>query len=355
MQNKNPWIGMPTTRFQGSKKKLLPNLHPVFSELQFNSCLDAFGGTGAVSFLLRQMGKVVTYNDILPSNHIMAQALFTNAPVEIDEDFLQQLFVAKKDFAYKKTVQDLYQDIYFTDEENQQIDVLIQNVELLSSKNLKNEIYYLLFQALLSKRPYNLFHRANLNMRTNDVKRSFGNKVTWDKPIIEHCLKFLKELRLCRSLGGNTEMNFSNHSAFELNSEFDLVYLDTPYAKSKGTQESNYFNFYHFLDALLVYQNIEKLVKHEVKHKPIYECGKTWYPTENIDEAFCKLFFRFKKSQLVTSYRSDGFPTVERLTEILSQTHCDIQIIDIGDYKYALSTRKVETKEVVIIAQSKLR
>ncbi len=39
-----------------------------------------------------------------------------------------------------------------------------------------------LFQSCISKRPYNLFHRKNLYVRTADVKRNFGNKTTWDKP-----------------------------------------------------------------------------------------------------------------------------------------------------------------------------
>lgn len=351
MQSEQPWIGMPSTRFQGSKKKLLPNLHSVFSELKFDSCLDAFGGTGSVSFLLKQMGKAVTYNDILPSNYIMANALFSSDPVEINEELFRELFVPQRGVEYETVVQKNYDNIYFTAEENQQIDIYCQNVQLLLSVGLKNEAYYLLFQSLLSKRPYNLFHRANLGMRTKEIKRSFGNKTTWDKAIIDHGLKFLKEMQFCRSAVSKTQMKFSNQSAFLLNQSFDLIYIDTPYAKSQGTQESNYFNFYHFLDALLAYDKITESIQSDVKHKPFYEFNKSWYPSENIDEAFVELFSRFKESQLVISYRSDGFPSVERLTEILEKTYREVQVIDIGRYNYVLSTRKSETKEIVIVAK----
>lgn len=346
-----PWSGMPSTRFQGSKKKLLPSLNSVFSGLDFKTCLDAFGGTGSVSFLLKQMGKSVTYNDVMPSSVVMAKALFVDGPVEIDEKTLLGLFNKKSNFKYRNVIQSLYKDIYFTDEENVQIDIFCQNVAELSSEVVKNEAFYLLAQSLLSKRPYNLFHRANLHMRTKEVERSFGNKATWDKPIVEHCLKFLKELRVCRARKGKYPMRFENKSAFDVKASYDLVYIDTPYAKSKGTQESNYFNFYHFLDALLAYDEIEKTVKLDVKHKPFYEFNKSWYPANDIDAAFCKLFSQFKNSKLVISYRSDGFPSVERLTEILGETHGNVQVNDIGNYKYVLSTQQSDTKEIVIVAQ----
>ena len=54
---------------------------------------------------------------------------------------------------------------------------------------------YLIYQACLKKRPFNLFHRANLRLRTNRrVKRSFGNAVTWERSFAEHALQAYDEL-----------------------------------------------------------------------------------------------------------------------------------------------------------------
>jgi len=55
----------PSTRYQGSKRKILPWLWSCLRELDFSSALDVFGGTGSVSFLFKKMGKEVTYNDRL--------------------------------------------------------------------------------------------------------------------------------------------------------------------------------------------------------------------------------------------------------------------------------------------------
>jgi len=45
----------PKTRYQGSKRKILPWMHSVFKKLEFDTVLDGFGGTGVVSFLLKKI------------------------------------------------------------------------------------------------------------------------------------------------------------------------------------------------------------------------------------------------------------------------------------------------------------
>ena len=87
-----PWEGMPRTRYQGSKRKVLSHLYGIFRELTFKTCLDAFGGTGSVTHCLARMGKIVTFNDILPSNVVIAKALFANKPIVMTNIDVQNLF-----------------------------------------------------------------------------------------------------------------------------------------------------------------------------------------------------------------------------------------------------------------------
>ena len=51
---------VPTTRYQGSKRKILPWLYECLRNYEFHTVLDAFGGTGMVSYLFKRMGKRVT-------------------------------------------------------------------------------------------------------------------------------------------------------------------------------------------------------------------------------------------------------------------------------------------------------
>ena len=48
-------------------------------------------------------------------------------------------------------------------------------------------------QACLMKRPFNLFHRKNLYIRTANVERQFGNKTTWETPFPTLFTRLVKE------------------------------------------------------------------------------------------------------------------------------------------------------------------
>lgn len=343
---------MPATRYQGSKRKVLPFLYDVFKKLHFTTCLDAFGGTGSVTHLLRNMDKKVFYNEIMPSSCMIARALFANKPVTLTLEQLDQLLIRRKEIKYNNIIEKNYKGIYFLDEENKQLDTFCENIKLLPNDTSQAESYYLLFQSMLCKRPYNLFHRANLNMRIKDVPRSFGNKVTWEKPFIQHMHKFYRELCVYRKYQSRYKVNISCDSAFEIKKAYDVVYIDTPYAKNKGKQESNYFNFYHFLDAILDYDNIPVRAVSGLKHKPIYEQNKSWHPDSTLLEAFKALFSNYTDSSLVFSYRNDGYPAPEELMMVLREFYESVESVPLVDYKYALSTRKKNTIEIVLVAQN---
>src|SRR5205814_7034546 len=83
--------------------------------------------------------------------------------------------------------------VFYLEEENIWLDNFIQKVATVDNKFKRAIILSVLFQACLSKRTFNLFHRANLNLRTNNVKRNFGNKTTWEKPFEDLIKKFVSE------------------------------------------------------------------------------------------------------------------------------------------------------------------
>lgn len=47
---------IPTTRYQGSKRKILLWIYECMRGYEFHTVLDAFGGSGMVSCLLKRMG-----------------------------------------------------------------------------------------------------------------------------------------------------------------------------------------------------------------------------------------------------------------------------------------------------------
>ena len=69
---------VPTTRYQGSKRRILPWIYQNIKSLKFDTVLDGFGGTGSVSYLFKMMGKRVTFNDVLHSNYQTGVAFIEN-------------------------------------------------------------------------------------------------------------------------------------------------------------------------------------------------------------------------------------------------------------------------------------
>ncbi len=94
---------------------------------------------------------------------------------------------------YPTVIQSNFQGIFYLDNENEWLDRIITNINLLENEYKRSLAFFALFQACIIKRPYNLFHRANLSVRTTEVKRSFGNKVTWDTSFEVHFRKFINE------------------------------------------------------------------------------------------------------------------------------------------------------------------
>lgn len=345
---KNFSIGkLPTTRYQGSKFKILDWINYCTKDLKFNTVLDAFGGTGCVGYMFKKQGKEVYYNDSLKFNHYIGLALIENTSEILEENDTD--FILKKDskVSYPNFIFETFHDIYFTDDENKWLDLVVTNIQLMKNKYKQALAYFALFQACIIKRPYNLFHRKNLYIRMADVERSFGNKKTWDTPFEEHFLRFIQEGN--NAIFDNKKDNKAFHSdVFDLKtSQPDLVYIDTPYVSSKGIGV-NYFDFYHFLDGLVFYDQWKDLIDPNSKHKKIKNGKNEWCNKGEIHQAFEKLFDKFKDSTLVVSYREDGLPTISELVTMLEKYKKDIEVKKL-DYKYVLSTGT--STEVLIIAK----
>ena len=337
---------LPSTRYQGSKYKIIKWIDYHTKDLKFNSVLDAFGGTGCVGYMFKKNGKQIFYNDSLKFNHYIGLATIENSGTILNDNDINSILKKQPNVKYPTFIYDTFHDIYFTDEENKWLDIVITNIRQIEDKYKQALAYYALFQACIIKRPYNLFHRKNLYIRTAEVKRSFGNKKTWDTPFEKHFRKFVKEGN--NAVFDNKEKNKVFHSdIFDLDIKSDLIYIDTPYISGKGVGV-NYFDFYHFLEGIVFYDQWSNLIDEKSKHKKIKNGKNEWCNKGEIHQAFKKLFKKFKDSILVISYRDDGTPTINELIKMLEKHKKSIEVKKL-EYKYVLSNGN--SKEVLIIAK----
>lgn len=339
----------PSTRYQGSKAKFADWIWYELSKIEFHSMLDAFGGTGSIAYKMKDNGKSVAYNDILPFNSIIGKALIENSfnsferlmPEDIDFILTEHATIT-----YPTFIADNFKDIYYTDEENHWLDVIRYNISQLENEYKRALAWFALFQACIIKRPYNLFHRKNLYVRMSEIERSFGNKKTWDTPFETHFRTFVKEANQAVFDNGERCVSF-NSDALELENNYDLIYIDTPYLNDKGVGV-DYADFYHFLNGLVNYETWEQLIDYKSKHLRLRREYSIWNDKSHIVEGFERLIDHFQQSILAFSYRSNGIPSIDEILSLLNQRGRRTTVHYSRDIKYALSDTK--SKEVLIVS-----
>lgn len=336
----------PSTRYQGSKFKLADWIWEQIGHYDFSTCLDAFGGTGAVAYRLKQAGKTVTYNDLLRFNYQIGKALIENSQTRLKPEEVDVLLQPHSDYSYPRFIQDTFHDIYFTDSENAWLDQTAANLRSLSNPYQNALAFFALCQSCIVKRPYNLFHRRNLYVRFAEVDRSFGNKTSWDKPFEDWFRYFVQEANAAIFDNGCQNVAL-NCDAIEVKGDFDLVYIDPPYISRKGVAV-DYLEFYHFLEGLAAYEQWEHEVDYRTKHRRWKRKKNRWTDKKQIYTAFNELFERYSNSIIVVSYRSDGTPAVHELAALLRRFKRTVEIHDYGQYQYALS-KNTKSAEVLLI------
>lgn len=331
----------PSTRYQGSKRRILPWLYDNLKDLKFKTVLDAFGGTGSVSYLFKLMDKKVTFYDILLSNYETGIALIENDSVILNSDDVNFL-VCENGFEYPTFIQDTFKGIYYLDKENKWLDMISLNIEKLSEKynseilkKKKALAFHILFQACLCKRPFNLFHRKNLYLRTAKVKRTFGNKKTWDTDFKTLFLKFHNEVS--KSIFSN---NFKNKAVCGdimkiKNRNFDLVYLDPPYTRPNQKTPKDYYSMYHFLEGIVDYFKWSPQIDFNTQNRCLIKKKNGW-EKNSLEKNFDCLFRKFKDSIIVVSYGYPGTPTIQKIKKLLHQYKSKVSVVK-KQYNYRLN------------------
>lgn len=347
---------VPTTRYQGSKRRILPWLYENLKDLEFSTVLDGFGGTGSVSYLFKLMEKEVTFNDVLVSNYQTGIAFIDNNSVKLEQSDIEFLLF-ENGFNYPTFIQDTFKDIYYFDFENKWLDIVNFNIGMLSTQysddileKKKALAYHALFQACLCKRPFNLFHRKNLYLREANVERSFSNKKMWDTDFSALFTKFAQEAS--QKIFSNGESNKATCKDIMKikNENFDLVYLDPPYTRSHDKYPKDYYSLYHFFEGLVDYEHWSSRINLSKKNKCLIKEQNEW-EKNSIQDNFKGIFEEFQDSIIAISYGDPGTPSIFEIRKLLSQYKSEISVIQ-KEYSYKLNHKNGNgLYEVLIIGK----
>lgn len=328
----------PKTRYYGSKRRLLTWIYESVKELPFDTVLDAFGGTASVSLLFKTMGKKVTFNDALLCNTISAKAILAN---DLTLDLQKAFNFIDEITPINGFISKTFGGMYYTNAENSWLDAAAFKIHELNDPLQRSVYLYCLFQACLMKRPFNLFHRANLNLRINqNIKRSFGNHVTW-----EHSFQKLMKNQLGDLLKFNrTNLQPVNILEYgdiaRIKSGYDLVYLDPPYVNYSNNGD-NYLKRYHFLEGLSDYKNWADNIDASSKIKSFKPNAHIteWQDKKIFQEKLFNTINAHKQSIVVLSYLSGAYPSEEDITNCFKNNFESVSVLK-KDFCHALAKEK---------------
>lgn len=332
----------PKTRYYGSKRRLLDWIYHALKDVPFNTVLDGFGGTASVSLLFKMMGKKVTFHDGLLCNTIPAYALLADtlpfSNIVEAHSFIDNI-TPRRGFICKT-----FAGMYYTDEENRWLDGAASTIHKIEDPIQRSVYLYCLFQACLKKRPFNLFHRANLNLRLNrHVPRSFGNYVTWETPFPDLMKTNLPDVILAIKPTMQPAIILPPGDISRLDTGYDLVYLDPPYV-SESRSGDDYLKRYHFLEGLSSYAEWGKEINSAspikaLKPRPYMT---EWQSKRMFRERLFDLVHAHRQSIVVLSYLAGAYPSEEDITSHFKKTFQRVSVLK-KNFNHALAKeRKVE-------------
>lgn len=320
----------PSTRYMGSKEKLIPPLYEVFSKLKFDTAIDVMAGTGVVSYLLKCMDKRVISNDYMHMNYVISSALISNNSIRVDKNFIESLLSPNLE---SKFISKTFKGLYYSDVDSKMIDSISNNIQLKSNSTKKYICMSALIRACIKKRPRGIF--AYTGLRYNDGRKDLK------KTINEHFKESIDILN--QAIFSNKKNNKSyNLDCLELSDNSQLVYIDPPYFSKLSDNE--YVRRYHFVEGLSRnWKNIE--LQDNTKTKKFKSYPSPFSRLDTTIDAFEKLFDKYKKSHIVLSYSSNSHPSKETIISLLKKYKRNVSVKEIN-HRYSFSNQSFSIDKI---------
>lgn len=315
----------PPTRFMGSKRKLLGEIWNVASRFEFDSVVDLFSGSGIVGYMFKSHGKTVISNDYMAMSATFTKAMVENNTVTLPIAEAEKLLIKQGEVDH--FVSDTFKDLYYTDEENELIDILRTNIAAIDDQYKKAIAMAALIRACTKKRPRGIF--TYTGHRYDDGRKDL------QKTLSQQFLEAVEAVN--NAVFDNHKANKSvNGDAMALDVEKpDLVYIDPPYYSPLSDNE--YVRRYHFIEGLARDWKGVEIQEHTKTKK--FKSYPTPFSTKNgAYEAFDKLFSKFSGSILIVSYSSNSLPTQEDMVALMKKYKEYVEVVPV-DYKYAFGNQ----------------
>ena len=315
----------PSTRFMGSKSKLLSEIWAVASQFDVDTVVDLFSGSGIVGYMFKAQGKTVISNDYMAMSATFTKAMVENNTVRLSMDEAKTLLVPNAESDH--FVSETFKDLYYTDEENELIDTLRANIAAIKDPYKHAIAMTALIRACIKKRPRGIF--TYTGQRYNDGRKDLQKTFTQ---------QFLEAVEAVNAaVFDNGKKNVSKRGdAMDLKVEQpDLVYIDPPYYSPLSDNE--YVRRYHFVEGLARdWQGVE--IQEHTQTKKFKSYPTPFSTRMGAADAFDRLFKKYANSILIVSYSSNSLPTQDEMVAIMAKYKTHVEVIPV-DYKYSFGNQ----------------
>ena len=307
----------PSTRFMGSKRKILPYIADVMGQLECETALDLFSGSGIVSYLLKAMGKSVVSNDYMAMSVAFAKSMVQNDHVTLSEKEVNFLVQPSKNSDH--FVERTFAGLYFDDEENSFIDTVRSNIPRLENEYARSIATAALVRACMKKRPRGIF--TYTGNRYDDGRRDLR------LPLEDQFFGAVRSINSAVFEGSGECLALQGDAMRDLCREFDVVYLDPPYYSPLSDNE--YVRRYHFVEGLARnWDGVE--IQQNTKTKKFKSYPTPFATLKGSERAFEELFDRYRRSAIVVSYSSNSLPSKEDLAAMLENAGKRVEILPVS-------------------------
>jgi len=318
----------PSSRYMGSKNKIINELYKVFKKNKFDTVLDLFSGSASVSYLLKSMGKKVISNDYMSFASNISNAIIKNNKTLLTKNDLKKLMSEPE--SYNKFVQEKFDKIFFSKNDNNFIDIVRHNAANFKNNSKKALAFASLIKACQKKQPRGLF--TFRGFRYDD------GRLDLKKTIQEQFIDAVKVFN--DSIFDNKQKNISRNQNFiNLNETADLVYIDPPYFSKLS--DNGYVRRYHFLEGIV--KSWKDLIIQENSVVKKFKNYPSMFDTEIGSKSAIKLLIKkYSNKIIIFSYSSNSLPELNYFKKIGKENNMKILIKKIG-YTYSFGTQKKNT------------
>ena len=326
----------PRFRYMGSKFRLLDWLHSSLNDLKFNRSVDAFSGSGVVSYLLKSMGKQVHSNDSLAFPAVLSTAIVANNSTKITSNDLDCLLSSRARSLNDTFIQRTFDGIFYTPADLKFLDNVWHGIRQIASPSKRSIAIAALLRSCIKRQPRGLFTVAGDPERYKDGRRDLTLTLR------EHFLEQVEHYNAAVFSNGKRNRSTSG-DVLDIPKGADLVYMDPPYVPR--SDDNCYVKRYHFLEGLACYWEGKEIMETSKVKKITKPFTPFSYRRTAID-AFDQLFRHFADSTQVLSYSSNAFPDLKTLTKLMGEYKKNVEVLQ-KEHRYHFGTHQAAKRNVV--------